>query len=170
MSILDHSRSVFITFRRLAAVNGSCPVPTETDAPTCHECGAIMVRFTTDLPEDALEPRADQCGFCRRHHAAVISDPAGQLDIRIAAQAGPPYRFGLEITDFHVCKQCGVFVAATGADDDPLRGVVNIHALDERQAFARPPVAVSFDGEDIAERRARRHVRWTPASVTYLIG
>lgn len=134
----------------------------------CH-CGAITVQFTTELPNDALVPRADQCGFCRRHHAAVISDPAGQLDIRIAAQAGAPYRFGLEITDFHVCKQCGVFVAATGVDDDPLRGVVNIHALDGRDALTQPPVAVSFEGEDIAERRARRRVRWTPASVTRLV-
>jgi hypothetical protein len=135
----------------------------------CH-CGAITVSFTTELANDALVPRADQCGFCRRHHAAVISDPAGQLDIRIVAEAGQPYRFGLGITDFHVCKRCGVFVAATGVGDDPLRGVVNIHALHDRQAFAQPPVAVSFDGEDIAERRARRRIRWTPAKVTQLGG
>ena len=135
---------------------------------SCH-CGAITVRFTTNLPDNALVPRADQCGFCRRHHAAVVSDPAGHLDIRITAQAGLPYRFGLETTDFHVCKQCGVFVAATGLGDDPLRGVINIHALHDRQALAQPPVAVSFDGEDIAERRARRRVRWTPASATYLV-
>jgi hypothetical protein len=130
----------------------------------CH-CGAITLRFTTDLALDALVPRADQCSFCRKHNAAVVSDPAGQLDIVIAERAGPAYRFGLEITDFHLCRQCGVFVAATGIGDDPLRGVVNVHALRERERLSRPPVAVGFDGETIAERQARRRQHWTPASV-----
>jgi hypothetical protein len=130
----------------------------------CH-CGAITVRFTSDLPVDLLVPRADQCGFCRKHNAAVISDPAGHLEVTIAETAGPPYRFGLSITDFHICKQCGVFVAATGTGEDELRGVVNIHALFDRERFSQPPVAVSFDGESVAQRQARRRRYWTRASV-----
>jgi hypothetical protein len=132
----------------------------------CH-CGAITVSFTTGQPPAGLIPRADQCGFCRRHNAAVISDPNGALAIAIAAPAGSPYRFGLNITDFHVCRNCGVFVAATGGKGEQLVGVVNIHALNDRAQLSAPPVAVSFDGEGIAERQARREHHWTPATVTH---
>jgi hypothetical protein len=134
----------------------------------CH-CGAIKVRFTTDQPAASLVPRADQCGFCRKHNAAVISDPAGHLDITIAERAGAAYRFGFNITDFHLCNQCGVFVAATGIGDDELRGVVNIHVLQDREQLAQSPMTVSFDGESVVDRQARRRVHWTPASVTYAV-
>jgi hypothetical protein len=137
---------------------------------TCYEggchCGAIAVRFTTEQPASALVPRADQCGFCRRHNAAVISDPAGRLEIDIAERAGTPYRFGLEITDFHVCKQCGVFVAASGTGESASLGVVNIHALRDRDLFSSRAAAISFDGESVAERQARRRLHWTPARTT----
>ncbi len=132
----------------------------------CH-CGAITVRFSTAQPADVLVPRADQCGFCRKHNAAVISDPAGRLVVTVSERAGPSYRFGLGITDFHVCKGCGVFVAATRLDGNAVFGVVNLYSLDDGAPFSQLAEKVSFEGENTAERQARRRVRWTPAEVRH---
>jgi hypothetical protein len=130
----------------------------------CH-CGAIAVSFETETPADSLVPRADQCSFCRKHHAATLSDPAGQIEIVLSPLAGAPYRFGLNITDFHLCRRCGVFVAASWRDEQGLRGVVNMRALNEPSAFSQLPVAVSFDGEGVADRGQRRRLHWTPARI-----
>ena len=132
----------------------------------CH-CGAGKIRFVSSRPPHALVPRADQCSFCRKHNAAVVSDPDGQLEILISQQAGAPYRFGLHITDFHICGHCGVFVAASWSDAQQRRGVVNIHALVDRASLSHAQVAVDFDGEDIAAREARRRRHWTPARVLH---
>lgn len=128
----------------------------------CH-CGAITVRFLSSRPAHELVLRADQCSFCRKHHAAVLSDPDGLLEISFSKQAGAPYRFGLHITDFHVCGRCGVFVAASWSDAQQRRGVVNIHALTDRASLSQAPLPVDFDGEGLDQREARRRVGWTPA-------
>jgi len=132
----------------------------------CH-CGAITVRFTSDMPFDSLVPRADQCGFCRKHNAAVISDPAGHLDITSAEAAGPPYRFGLHITDFHICKQCGVFVAATGAGEGRCAAwsifmrctTGDVSSSRSRSALMTKAWRIVAPGDSS---------NWTPASVTHV--
>lgn len=78
--------------------------------------------------------------------------------------APEPYRFGLGITDFHVCGRCGVFVAAIWWDGSKAYGVVNVPALDERDRFTTA-VAADFEGETIADREARRRQTWTPARI-----
>lgn len=110
-------------------------------------------------------PRADQCGFCVRHRASAISDPGGFLELILPPDAPEPYRFGLGITDFHVCDCCGVFVAAIWWDGPQAYGVVNVPALDERDRFAAA-TAADFEGETIADREARRRRTWMPAQVT----
>lgn len=109
-------------------------------------------------------PRADQCGFCVRHRASAISDPDGLLELTLPPGTPEPYRFGLGITDFHVCDRCGVFVAAIWWDGKHAYGVANVPALDERHRFA-PAVAADFEGETIADREARRRRTWTPARI-----
>ena len=136
-----------------------------TYAGGCH-CGRFRIEFTTERAPAEFTPRADGCGFCRRHNAAAIADAEGALVVRAPAGAPEPYRFGLNITDFHVCDRCGVWVAATWADaDGRTYGVVNVPALDDRAAFAAQAVEVDFDGEDVAAREARRRRTWTPAAV-----
>jgi hypothetical protein len=76
-----------------------------------------------------------------------------------------PYRFGLEITDFHICARCGVYVAASWLDGPDRFGVVNINALDERAAFTGAHIETDFSGEDVAARSARRRQAWTPMTV-----
>lgn len=130
----------------------------------CH-CGLLTVRFRTSLAPSELIPRRDSCGFCLRHAARVVSDPRGWLEIAVPREA-TPYRFGMGITDFHLCPRCGCFVAASWTDGDALFGVVNVNALDQRDAFPAESVIVDFDGETQPLREARRRRGWTPARVT----
>ena len=58
-----------------------------------------------------LAPRACQCGFCRRHGARTVSDPAGAASLSLGEKA-MRYRFGTGTTDFLICGRCGVYVAA----------------------------------------------------------
>jgi len=130
----------------------------------CH-CGRLKLEFSTDRDPHSLVPREDGCGFCQRHRAMALADPDGSLCVYLPADAPKPYRFGLNITDFHVCDRCGVWVAATWHDGDDVRGVINLPALDDRSLFDSAPAAVSFDGESVEAREARRRVAWTPARI-----
>lgn len=130
----------------------------------CH-CGNISVTYRTLVaPEDA-SPRACQCGFCRKHNTAAVSDPEGEL---LIAAKDPDllsrYRFSLRAADFLICRTCGVYVAAFMPDPDDASGYATLMAcaLDER---ARYPLAqaTSYAGEDEEGRRQRRRERWTPA-------
>jgi hypothetical protein len=127
----------------------------------CH-CGDISVTLSTEKPISDLRPRACQCSFCRRHAAAMISDPGGEMNLATNSADTSPYRFGLGITDFHVCTRCGVFVAATWEDTNgDTLGVVNIHALSNTDVFMAPEL-ISFEGESIQQREERRRRNWTP--------
>lgn len=137
---------------------------TNTFSGGCH-CGRFRIELSTWRAAEDFTPRADGCGFCRRHNAAAIADPDGFLVVRAPADAPEPYRFGLMITDFHVCDRCGVWVAATWCDGEHLYGVVNVPALDDRALFSAAPVDVDFDHEDRAAREARRRTNWTPAKM-----
>jgi hypothetical protein len=107
----------------------------------------------------------DQCGFCQRHRAMAIADPEGMIVLMLPTDPPTPYRFGLGMTDFHVCDRCGVWIAATWQDGAFIFGVINVPALDDRALFDATPVPVDFDGEDIPAREARRRANWTPALI-----
>jgi hypothetical protein len=129
----------------------------------CH-CGRIAVVFHSSKAPRDLNPRVDQCGFCVRHSAAVVSDPDGQVILEFPKDPPAPYRFGLAMTDFHICDRCGVYVAASWLDGDERFAVVNVNALDDRSAFCGDRVLTDFDREDVASRSARRRLAWTPAT------
>lgn len=132
----------------------------------CH-CGRIKLAFSTDRTPASFVPRIDRCGFCQRHRAMAIADPTGSMVVDLPADPPAPYQFGLNITDFHVCDRCGVWVAATWQDGDRTLGLINVPALDDRALFGAEPVAVDFDGEDIAAREKRRRANWTPAHIVH---
>jgi len=48
----------------------------------CH-CGNIEIELTTDIPPSEIEIRACQCSFCRKHNSRTVSDPHGQVSIRL---------------------------------------------------------------------------------------
>jgi hypothetical protein len=72
----------------------------------CH-CGAIRVLMDPGRPVAELSLRACQCSFCQRHGALTTSDPAAHLHVEAAPGAVHRYRFGLGVTDFLLCAECG---------------------------------------------------------------
>ena len=126
----------------------------------CH-CGAVGAVFETVLAADEIEVRADQCGFCRRHGAKTVSDPAGRLALRFREAAVARYRFGTRSSDFVVCRSCGAYVAAI---IDGF-GVLNVVGADIRAFADRPARPVDYDDETAALRLARRRERWTPLTL-----
>jgi hypothetical protein len=125
----------------------------------CH-CGALRFAFETEAP---LAPRACQCGFCRRHGARTVSDPAGSAVLTLGAET-IRYRFGSGSTDFLICGRCGVYVGAMTKIDGALFATLNLNAFDDpRLDLAATPV--SYDGEDADAKATRRHTRWTPLAL-----
>jgi hypothetical protein len=127
---------------------------------SCH-CGAVAVRFETDIAPDAMDVRADQCGFCRRHGVKTVSDSAGRLWLRFRESGVKRYRFGTRSSDFIICRTCGIFVAAV------IEGyaVLNVVGAGIGPLAGRPARAVDYDGETPESRRERRRERWTPLTM-----
>ena len=131
---------------------------------SCH-CGAITVAFETSDPR-SLPLRACQCSFCRRHGGVTTSDPAGRLVVDVH-QPGllQRYRFALGITDFLICRTCGVYVAAVMEDGAGSLGVLNINVLDDRDRISLKAEPKSYEGENVSDRLARRRKAWMPVEV-----
>ncbi len=115
------------------------------------------MREPADLPV-----RTCGCTFCLRHRPRYTSDPAGHVTIGGGAVASP-YRFGLRLADFLICRTCGVFVAAY---EPAGRAVINLESLDRRAEFTATTLQLTiYDTEDVAARTARRSANWTPATL-----
>lgn len=131
----------------------------------CH-CGALHVELETKVDPSALPLRACQCSFCRRHGGITTSDPAGRLVIEVREpEQLHRYRFALGITDFLLCRSCGVYVAATMEADGRLLGVLNVNVLDERAPFLRPADPMNYGAETVETRGARRGKAWMPVEL-----
>jgi hypothetical protein len=131
----------------------------------CH-CGALHVTFETPTPLADLPLRACGCSFCRKHGVRTTSDPAGKVVFTIDdPQALQRYRFGTRTAETLVCRNCGIYLAATVAIDGALYAVINVNALDDQTAFERLPEAMNYDNESAEQRIARRRIKWTPATL-----
>jgi hypothetical protein len=129
----------------------------------CH-CGSLEVVYRSALPPAATEVRACQCGFCRRHGARAVSDPAGSAEFRARRpEALRLYRFGLGTADYVLCGECGCYMGAVMTERDRSWAVLCIANLEDAAAFIQPARPVDYDAEDEAARRDRRRDRWTPA-------
>jgi hypothetical protein len=134
---------------------------------SCH-CGTLTVTFESTRPAAAVPVRECGCTFCRRHGARAATDPAGRLIVAAPDPAAVSrYVFGLRTAEFLVCRTCGVFVAAVMSEGERTWATLNVNALDERAAFAQPPVPVDYDRETVEERVARRKRLWTPAEIRF---
>jgi hypothetical protein len=129
-------------------------------AGSCH-CGAVSVRFETDLDAASIEVRADQCGFCRRHGAKTVSDPRGRLTLGFREVDIDRYRFGTRATDFIVCRSCHAYIAAI---IDGF-GVLNVVGANVTPLAARAATPVDYDTETALQRVDRRRARWTPVTL-----
>ena len=131
----------------------------------CH-CGNLTVAFETAQPPERASLRACQCTFCRRHGAVWTTDPAGALEVRVGDPALlSRYRFGLETSEFLVCRTCGVPVAAVAELDGATYAALNANALEDRAAFTQVPQPIDYDAETAEARTGRRRRAWTPATV-----
>ena len=129
----------------------------------CH-CGAVKVVFENAVVPADLEIRSCGCGFCTRHGARTITDPAGHLELHAAGDAAMIYRFAMRITDFIICRACGCYMGALMEDDDDLFGIVNSRMLDDRGCFDGAATSRDYSAEDEEGRRARRRATWTPVT------
>lgn len=116
---------------------------------------------------DALRLRACQCSFCSPRGARTISDRDGLATIRADnPEALTRYRFGLRTADYLLCAACGTYVAAVQPDDPPV-GVVNVGGLGVPEFEARDADPVSYSGETVETRLARRRGYWMPVRFEY---
>ncbi|AYH45871.1 aldehyde-activating protein [Azoarcus sp. DN11] len=125
----------------------------------CH-CGAIRVEFELSCTPAAYTPRACDCGFCRKHGAAYVSDPGGRLHITVRDQTAlGRYRQGSGQAEFLLCKTCGVLVAVAYAEGGRIWATVNRLAVEEAQDFPAPaPVSPRTLGAD--DKVARWKAVW----------
>jgi hypothetical protein len=129
----------------------------------CH-CGAVKVAFETAADPAGLEVRACACGFCTRHSARTVTDPAGKLTLDAAEGAAQTYRFAMGITDFIVCGHCGCYIGAQMEDGGERFGIVNSRMLEDHALFVSPATSRDYGAEDEDGRRARRCATWTPVT------
>ena len=128
----------------------------------CH-CGNLSLEFETGVPVAELPLRACQCSFCRAHGALSTSDPHGRVEVKAKDGTGVErYRFGLGITDYLICRRCGVYLLAVAEMDGQHYAVINANTLDRRAEMTSRPQAMDYDGETAETRKARRKARWTP--------
>ena len=136
----------------------------------CH-CGNVEVTLESASDAAALDVRACQCSFCRKHGARAVSDPAGRVRVSVRERdAVVRYRFALATAEFLVCARCGIYVAAVLDDGAASYATVNLNVLERADEFRRPARPVCYDAETAAERRARRIARWTPATIVVAAG
>ena len=129
----------------------------------CH-CGAVRATYRTDADLDAIEVRACQCSFCRRHGSWTIGDAQGELTLSFDPTTVDRYRFGSGATDFLICRTCGAYVAAVMEADGASHGVLNVVAADVAALTGRTPKPMDYDAETPADKRARRLTRWAPTT------
>ncbi len=131
---------------------------------SCH-CGNLTLELESELQPGELPLRACQCTFCRRHGALSTSDPQGSLRLRSAeVDQVQRYRFGLGITDFLICRRCGVYLAAVMELEGRPYAVLNAAVLERRAELTGSVQPMEYGGEDQASRLARRKTRWTPVT------
>ena len=68
------------------------------------------------------------------------------------------YRFGLGITDFLICRACGVYVSALVEEADGLLATLIVNTLDLPQDGFPDPVQANYDDENEEQRLARRRL------------
>jgi hypothetical protein len=131
----------------------------------CH-CGNLRLTFHATKPFEEMPIRACQCTFCRKHNVRATADPAGRLEIKVANEENlSRYRLGHGITDFLVCRECGVYVGATMPDEENGQTLATcvVNALELDPSRISEPAAARYDDETPTSRLERRRGRWMKA-------
>jgi hypothetical protein len=138
-----------------------------TYAGTCH-CGAIRGTLAATKPVTELQVRACQCGFCTRHGAMTVSDPAGRATFEIEKAALTRYQFGTHSGTSMLCARCGMYAGAILEDDGAVWSILNVRGLAIPEFKDRRAEPVVYEGETPEARVARRKAKWTPTEIRYV--
>jgi len=132
----------------------------------CH-CGAIQVTLEATKPAAELQARACQCGFCTRHGAMTVSDPAGRATFEITRAGLNRYRFETRTGTSLLCARCGIYAGVILEDDDKVWSAINVHGLAIPEFKDRIAEPVVYEGETPEARIARRKQKWTPTEIVW---
>jgi hypothetical protein len=132
----------------------------------CH-CGAIRGVLHATRPASELQVRSCQCGFCTRHGAMTVSDPAGRAVFDIERAALTTYQFGTRTGTSLICARCGMYAGVMLEDGGQVWSVLNVRGLAIAEFKDRTPEPVVYDGETPQARIARRKAKWTPTEIKY---
>jgi hypothetical protein len=127
---------------------------------SCH-CGNIAFEFTLEAEPKEIPARACDCTFCTKHGGLWTSNPAGSLKVTVRDPAlVSKYAFGTNTALFHICKRCGVVPVVTSEIESHLYAVVSVNAFNgvDPALIQRKPI--SFEGEMVESRLARRTRNW----------
>jgi hypothetical protein len=133
---------------------------------TCH-CGAIRGTLHATKPAAELQVRSCQCGFCTRHGAMTVSDPAGRATFEIDRAAFAPYQFGTRTGTSLICGRCGMYAGVIVEDAGRTWSVLNARGLAIPEFLGRTAEPVVYDGETPDARIARRKSKWTPTQIVW---
>lgn len=139
---------------------------TATLTGTCH-CGAIRGTLHATRPAAELQVRACQCGFCTRHGAMTVSDPAGRVVLEIERAALATYQFGTRTGTSLLCARCGMYAGVMIEDGGKVWSALNVRGLAIPEFAGRTAEPVVYEGETAAQRIARRKAKWTPTEIKY---
>jgi hypothetical protein len=135
----------------------------------CH-CGNIAFVLEWAGDPHALPARACGCSFCVKHGGVWTSHPGSKLTVSIDnAALVSKYAFGTRTATFHVCSRCGAVPVVTCEIADRLHAVVNVNVLENIEPSQLRRAPVSFEGEDVESRLARRKRNWI-ADVRFIHG
>jgi len=132
----------------------------------CH-CGAIRGVLHATKPAADLQVRACQCGFCTRHGAMTVSDPAGRATFDIERAALTRYQFGTRTGTSLICARCGMYAGVILEDGGRIWSVLNVRGLAIPEFAGRTPEPVVYEGETPEARIARRKAKWTPTEINW---
>jgi hypothetical protein len=143
----------------------SANVPIHRYQGSCH-CGAIRAVLEATKPADELEVRACQCGFCTRHGAMTVSDPAGRARFDIEPGGLIKYQFATRTGTSLICARCGMYAGVVLAQGGQAWSVLNVRGLAIAAFTGRRASPVVYDGETPLARVARRKAKWTPTEIS----
>ena len=127
---------------------------------SCH-CGNISFALTWDPDPAEIPARACGCTFCTKHSGVWTSNPSAMLRVSVADPARvSKYAFGTETATFHICARCGTVPLVTSDIDGRTYAVVSVNAFDNVDPSLLRRAPISFEGEDVTSRLARRKDKW----------
>ena len=126
----------------------------------CH-CGNIAFELDWEGDPPAIPARACNCTFCIKHGGVWTSNPRSTLSVTIGTPSlVSPYAFGTRTATFHVCARCGAVPLVSCVIERRLFAVVIVNVLEFVEPAWVRRADVSFEGEALDARLARRVRNW----------